>query len=486
MMKYLVLNPDYNLINDINRIIICDFKSLSFIHPLFATILAYFDKDDDIELEKKIEIISNELLIEKNEINDFVKLLINNDENISFGDSEALSEFPKKVIISKPTDYKSRNYSLKDFFIGDNKFDSKQFRLNKPIDFTLVINTKCYTNCIYCYADLKYDYLEKQLSTNRIIEIIQEAKRLNMRSVEITGGEFFLDKDWDIILAEFLKNGFDPKPSTKVPLNEKVIKKIAEIGLERVQLSLDCLDEKVLIKTLNVNEGYVDKIKSSISLYDKYNILLKINTIITKYNCNYNLIDELLTFLLGCNNIKEITIGVAGYSINNCNNYLGEIAPPLNEINKLLEKIKLKYSSIEKINIGDVESFSGNFRFKEADFFTKAVCTGNLHQFYLLPDGKVTLCEELYWHPKFILGDLTNQSIMEMWRGEQALNLYNISQKEFKDDSACKACNDFDYCHLNASVCWKEVMESYGKDKWYYPDPRCPKAPKPKIQKYIY
>ena len=40
--------------------------------------------------------------------------------------------------------------------------------------------------------------------------------------------------------------------------------------------------------------------------------------------------------------------------------------------------------------------------------------------------------------------------------------------------------------YLNASVCWKEVMESYGKDKWYYPDPRCPKASKPKIKKYIY
>jgi radical SAM protein with 4Fe4S-binding SPASM domain len=222
-------------------------------------------------------------------------------------------------------------------------------------------------------------------------------------------------------------------------------------------------------------------------LYDKYNIQLKINTIITKHNCDFILIDNLLSFLLKHNHINEITIGVAGYSINNsCSNYLSELAPSLNEINSLLKKLRLKYSEIEKINIGDVESFEDNFRFEKSDFFTKAVCTGNLHQFYLLPDGKVTLCEELYWHPKFILGDLTKQSIMEMWQGKQAIDFYNISQDDFKNDSACKTCDEFDYCHLNASVCWKEVMESYGKDKWYYPDPRCPKAPEPKIKKYIY
>jgi sulfatase maturation enzyme AslB (radical SAM superfamily) len=258
-MKNLVLNPEYLLINDINRIIICDSDNLSFIHPLYATILTYFDRNDNIEVDKKIEIISNELSIEKKQIEKFVKLLTNNNERVWIGEGESLSQFPENVIIARPTGYKPRNYSLKDFLIGNKKYDNKKFRLNKPIDFTFVINTKCYTNCVYCYADLKYNYMKNQLSTNRIIEIVQEARSLNMRSVEITGGEFFLHKDWDIILIEFLKNGFDPKLSTKIPLNEETIKKISEIGLKTVQLSLDCLDENILNKTIRVNKGYVEK-----------------------------------------------------------------------------------------------------------------------------------------------------------------------------------------------------------------------------------
>ena len=28
---------------------------------------------------------------------------------------------------------------------------------------------------------------------------------------------------------------------------------------------------------------------------------------------------------------------------------------------------------------------------------------------YILPDGKVTICEELYWNEHFIIGDVTKQ-----------------------------------------------------------------------------
>ncbi|MCF6185224.1 MAG: SPASM domain-containing protein, partial [Bacteroidales bacterium] len=208
-------------------------------------------------------------------------------------------------------------------------------------------------------------------------------------------------------------------------------------------------------------------------LCNKYGIKVKVNTIITKYNCNFNVINNMLSVLLKHENVYEITIGHAGYSINNKHSYLTEIAPAFSCLNMLINKLKDVYNNEKRVVISDVDGFSENFRFSQEKFFDKAVCSGNLFQFYLLPDGKTTLCEELYWHPRFILGDLTKQSIMEMWQGEKAMALYNIQQKEFKTDSSCSSCKLFDYCHKNAAVCWKEVMENYGVDKWYYPDTRC-------------
>jgi radical SAM protein with 4Fe4S-binding SPASM domain len=96
-----------------------------------------------------------------------------------------------------------------------------------------------------------------------------------------------------------------------------------------------------------------------------------------------------------------------------------------------------------------------------------------------LPDGKITLCEELYWLPQFITGDLMKQSIKQAWNSEKALALYHFSQDLVREQIACKACKDFDRCHQTRGVCWKQVLYAYGKENWDYPDPRCPYAPEP-------
>jgi hypothetical protein len=56
-----------------------------------------------------------------------------------------------------------------------------------------------------------------------------------------------------------------------------------------------------------------------------------------------------------------------------------------------------------------------------------------------------------------------------------------ISQKDFTAaiGSLFKSCEQFEACHKINGVCWKQVIIAYGYDKWDYPDPRCPKAPKP-------
>ena len=102
---------------------------------------------------------------------------------------------------------------------------------------------------------------------------------------------------------------------------------------------------------------------------------------------------------------------------------------------------------------------------------------------YVLPDGQVTICEELYWNPRFIIGDVRKQSLMEIWESKKALELYNLSQETFRKTSACHICPQFDPCHQQSGVCWKMVIEAYGDEYWDLPDPRCPYAP-PATQKY--
>lgn len=49
----------------------------------------------------------------------------------------------------------------------------------------------------------------------------------------------------------------------------------------------------------------------------------------------------------------------------------------------------------------------------------------------------------------------------------------------------CKGCKSYQECRTGAGVCWKTIIMAYGEDNWYYPDPRCPNAPKP-INRFCY
>ena len=105
---------------------------------------------------------------------------------------------------------------------------------------------------------------------------------------------------------------------------------------------------------------------------------------------------------------------------------------------------------------------------------------------YILPDGKVTICEELYWNPNFIIGDITKQSISEVWNSDKAKRLYYLTQVEISEGSPCKTCSSFEECRGDnyKKICWRDTIKAYGHDKWDYPDSRCPLAPK--VEKEIF
>lgn len=66
-------------------------------------------------------------------------------------------------------------------------------------------------------------------------------------------------------------------------------------------------------------------------------------------------------------------------------------------------------------------------------FNERSVCAGNYLQLFILPDGNVTICEELYWHPKFIVGNILEQSLNEIWNSKAALNLYYLKQSDISE-----------------------------------------------------
>jgi len=456
------------------------------IHPLLALLLSFFDGNRSVK--DVIDEYSKLTGFDRVHIDGFVKSMINELSTIEkgkylkFGDS--LFYLPKNLLL-KERDSKRNvpEIAPEHFMIRSDNLDLTSYRSYLPTDCILEINFKCLTDCIYCYADRK-KIKECKIPLSRLIEIIREAKKLKMRSFDLSGGELFLYENWEILLRELLENDFRPYISTKIPINEDIIKKLKHLGIEGIQFSIDSMDEKESKRLLNVGDDYLKKMVKSIEALDKEGIKIAINSQITSINDNPINTRKLLDYFVNLKNIRSIRLGAAGFSIYQSAENYKKIAPSrekILQIEALIKSYKERYQNISIAFSGynTEESILNDDKTKEKSFSERARCSGNFYAFIILPDGKVTVCEELYFNPRFILGDLTKQSILDVWNSSKALELYNLSQEMLRSESSCTKCNQFETCHKFKGVCWKNVLIAYGYENWDYPDPRCPFAPKP-------
>ncbi len=455
------------------------------IHPMLALLLHFFDGNRSVL--QVIEEFSSVTRFNKNYIEEFVKNMIKElycskkGKYLKFGDY--IFYLPRNLFLKNNNIKIKKKINLDDFMIPKDDLDLDSFRSYIPSDCTLEVNFSCLTDCIYCYADRRKNK-KCTIPVERLKEIIKDARDLNMRSFDFSGGEVFLYENWECLVKELLDNGFTPYISTKIPLSEKIINKIKDLGLEGIQFSIDSIDNNELRRLLSVNDDYLTNMIKSIEALDRIGIKIAINSQICAINDNLANVRKMLDFFVNLNNIKSIRLGAAGYSIYKSQENFNRIVPALKIIKKieeLLETYKDKYKNISISFSGYDARVSANYKYeeKEKNFSERARCSGNFYAFIILPDGKVTICEELYNHPRFIIGDLMKQTITEIWNSDKALGLYNFTRDEVREESACKKCEGFDSCHTKKGVCWRNVLIAYGYENWDYPDPRCPKAPQP-------
>ena len=144
------------------------------------------------------------------------------------------------------------------------------------------------------------------------------------------------------------------------------------------------------------------------------------------------------------------------------------------QVETYLRDASLKYSFdiLDDLSATTAESMNNYKKFKNRN-----ICSGNVTSLTILPDGRVTICEELYWNENFIIGDLTKSSIIDVWNSNKSKSISCLKQKDIPKNSPCSSCTDFEGCRYDRGVCWKEVVAVYGTANWLFPDPTCPFAP---------
>lgn len=477
-MNY-IFNPIYKLKNDKDRILLTNNKKFAdneimyFVHPAHAILLSYFDGSRNIK--ETIDSISKDFGIDKQITQKLVANIICNNEEIHFHYDGTTFTLPPQILVQNK-DKTIRDDLDSDNLIIEGKLDFQRRRLGRPINLLICINLKCVTDCIYCYAHRKVAY--KPLSPKKWVDLIYKAKKTGIDTIEITGGEFFLNSGWEEIAQALVACDYAPDISTKVPLTHDIIDRIVATGLKTVQFSLDTVDQELAEHNLNVGSGYINKLLNAIRYCDEKELEVIIKPSMNKDTCTIENVNSIIDFAKTLKHLRRCVFTIIGYScFKSEKNYL-KIRPTLKQVEEVAHLVEHRASEMSCPMYNDNQLYHLKEMKNFKKFKNRALCTANIDGLVVLPDGQVTICEELYWNKNFILGDVKKNTIEEIWNSPRAFKLWNISQDDIPEDSACKTCQDFENCRRGLGVCWKIVLAAYGQDKPFYPDPRCPKSPK--------
>lgn len=446
------------------------------IHPLHAIILSFIKGDEENNTVKKI---SQFLKVDETLVKKFIHKLLDNPLDIGFNYNGYTIGFPKNLITSiEPKIKYSTNYDPYEFLI-DEKPCLKYKRHNTVSSITLMLNNICTTSCYYCYAN-KNNPMNCNIPFQRIKELVDEAKKLNVISFDLIGGEVFLYPYWHELIKYLINNGFFPFVSTKKILTDNEIEKFSELNLP-LQISLDSLLHSTLYKTLKVNLNYVEEMKDMILKLEKKGIKIAIHTVLNQYNTTIEDMQSLFIFLKNKKNIIYWKPDIANDSIYVNHKIKGSITPTNQQLENLYKYFKdiskksdlsIKYEGIEPPSKNN--EINNDLKEKLNLFLNRAYCAGNFSQLFILPDGNVTICEELYWHKKFIIGNVKENSLDSIWNSDKALSLYNIKQKNISPNSKCHNCKIFTQCRSEKQICYRDIIRKYGVENWDLPDINCP------------
>ena len=475
----LKLNPQFTIRNEdncsylikrngtISSLVDKDTQSVTIIPPVIGYILERIGKTD---YAKSVEDLSSELCISKEVLDTFLQgLSTDSSKQIKFQGNSIV--FPKYLVIHSDTPSINTGKISENFKSIELVFE----RPRVPIDVNIMVTTKCTTNCCYCYAKRKFDY---ELSSTEIINIIENCYNLGVVNLNLTGGDIFARKDWKEILFTARKFGYNPFISTKTPLPESDVNYLNSIGITEIQFSLDTCKKDILQELIGVQADYIEQVARMFQCCQTYHIKLCIRTVLCKQNANVHCVSELFHFISKYDCIKDWVLTPAFFS------EFKQMYQQYEVSNDKLIAVRDYVTKLDKIFPVYLSKITScGYKLKQYPTVDEYVsynqkCYANSYSMSILASGECTICEMLYDNRDYLIGNIRNQTLAEVWNSERALLLYAPMQPSISEASPCHSCTVFDKCRKSISkrVCYVDIAKTNKLNTLNFPDPRCPMA----------
>ena len=237
----------------------------------------------------------------------------------------------------------------------------------------------CNYKCKHCCTSANIIDTKNELNTAQCKNILKELKNFGIEEIYFSGGEPFSRNDIIDILKTARKYDISCNISTNGSfLTEKLVKKISQLNINKVHISLDSNIEK----DFNEFRGgeYFKPTINAIKLLKAYNIYVRVGTVI--WQKNYKTLEEMIKYLYELK-VDEIVfnwlVQVGRLKENK------DVCVDLKYFDETIENInnyKEKYKNLIKISMHRNKNFENS----------NTICPAGETFFYIDPKGYVSPC----------------------------------------------------------------------------------------------
>ena len=346
-------------------------------------------------------------------------------------------------------------------------------RTNKrraPTRLNWHLTSACATDCRYCYLERRN---VAPLQKGRVIELFHEAREIGVLEIVPGGGDVLLCPELIEYLHLLQDLGFMPvQLATKAVLNKTMAKQLTACdNVYELQFSIDSTVPDVagfMVRRLGFYETTVSSIQNALDA----GLRVVAKAVVTPYNI---LTIPRLYREMRAMGVEIVRIAAYTRSGYHHSDDLFNTPESFSWLTEQVEKLKEEFPG-EEINVqnGPPQLSPRSVKERQSIWKNRSRCTAGRSSMMVCTDGKVIPCEQVYERDQAICGDLSTQSILEVWNGKPLAELTTAMPKERFQGTECHECAECEECHSTMGMCIRDTFMYYGTP--YMPSIICPKA----------
>lgn len=312
-----------------------------------------------------------------------------------------------------------------------SSFHKKAVSARIPLNGTLELTHRCNLNCIHCYCNLPLDSSESrqhELSTQEVLEIIDQTVDQGCLWLLLTGGECFVRKDFFDIWRYAKKKGLLLTLFTNGTL---ISPAIADLFNEFPPFSVEVTLYGASLETyekVTRSPGSYDKCLRGIALLLERNIPVKLKTMVLKQN-----IHELEAMKQYA---REREVDFRFDPLINAR--LDSDTTPCQHRIDPKDVVRLNMEDDKRLRAW--KEFCEKYLGKSKEYKELFTCGAGITSFAINPYGKLQACGMVTQ----VASDLKKESFHSGWESL----FHNICLREASEKYTCKNCDLFDLCSI--------------------------------------